>query len=134
MSQELVDRILEGLEAFNRGDDEAAVANLPEDVEWVVLDLLPDQGPFRGPEGVRRFFEAWRESFTEIRAEVEEIVDGDDHVIAMLHMVGRGRDSGVEVRTPTFAQLWVLQGDEVLRVRMLQTKEEALQMAAASRR
>ena len=128
-----MDLILERLEAFNRGDFEATVANLPEDVEWHVLEQLPDQGPFRGPEEVLRFFEAWSESFTGFRAEIEEIVDGDGYVITMVHMVGRGRDSGAEVKTPTYAQLWIFRGNEIRQARMLPSKDEALEVAATDR-
>jgi hypothetical protein len=41
-------------------------------------------------------------------------------------VVGRGRDSGVEVETPTYAQMWSFRGGDVHRVTMLPTKKEAL--------
>jgi ketosteroid isomerase-like protein len=132
VSSERVRRILEGLEAFNSGDFEAAIADFPEDVEWRVLEQLPEQGPFRGREGVLRFWESWRESFSDFHAEVDEVLDAGDHVIVMLHMVGRGRDSGADVETPTYAQMWTFRGDEVERVRMLQSKKEALEAAGMS--
>ena len=132
MSRERVERILEGLDAFNRGDFEAVIREFPDDIEWQVLEQLPDQGPFRGRDGVLRFWKSWRESFSDFRAEIDEIVDAGDHVIVMMHMVGRGRDSGAEVETPTYAQMWTFRGDEVKRVRMLQSKEAALEAAVTS--
>jgi ketosteroid isomerase-like protein len=132
VSRERVERILEGIDAFNRGEFEAVIQDFPDDIEWQVLDQLPDQGPFRGREGVLRFWESWRESFSDFHAEIDEIVDTDDHVIVMLHMVGRGRDSGADVKTPTYAQMWTFRGEEVERVRMLQSKEEALEAAGIS--
>jgi ketosteroid isomerase-like protein len=130
LSRERVERILEGYEAFNRGDFEAVIAEFPDDVEWRVLEQLPEQGPFRGREGVRRFWESWNDTFSEFHAEIDEVVDAGDHVIVMTHMVGRGRDSGADVETPTYAQVWSFRGDEVHRVTMLPTKEEALEAAA----
>ena len=129
MSRERVERVLEGYEAFNRGDFEAVIAQLPDDVEWRVLDQFPDQGPFRGREGVRRFWESWLETFSDFHAEIDEVVDAGDHVIVMTRVVGRGRDSGVEVETPTYAQMWSFRGEDVYLVTMLPTKEEALAAA-----
>jgi ketosteroid isomerase-like protein len=132
VSRERVDRVLEGIEAFNAGDFEAVIAELPDDVEWQVLEQLPDQGPFRGGEGVLRFWESWRETFSDFHAEIDEVVDAGDHVILMMHMVGRGRDSGADVKTPTYAQVWTFRGETVERVRMLPSKEEALEAAGIS--
>lgn len=129
MSRERVERVLQGIEAFNAGDFEALIEELPDDVEWQVLEQLPDQGPFRGREGVLYFWESWRETFSDFHAEVDEVVDAGDHVILMMHMVGRGRDSGADVKTPTFAQMWTFRGEVVERVRMLPSKEEALAAA-----
>ena len=132
MSRERVERILEGFDAFNRGDFEAVIEELPNDVEWRVLEQLPDQGPFRGREGVRRFWESWNDTFMDFHAEMDEVIDAGDHVIVMIHMVGRGRDSGAHVETPVYAQMWSFRGDEVHRVTMFPTKEEALAAAGTA--
>ena len=48
----------EGIEAFNRGDWEAIVGALTEDVEWKRVEGLPDGGGvLRGRDAVRRFLE-----------------------------------------------------------------------------
>ena len=132
MSRERVERVLEGFKAFNRGDFEAAIAELPDDFELQVLAQLPEQGPFRGREGVRQFWESWRETFPGIHAEIDEVVDAGDHVIVMSHMVGRGRDSGAAVETPSYAQVWSFRGEEVHRLTMLPTREEALAATASA--
>jgi ketosteroid isomerase-like protein len=62
-------------------------------MEWVVLDMLPDPGPFRGREGTRRFWEMWADAFDEFHAELEEYVDAGETVIVITRMVGRGKDS-----------------------------------------
>jgi ketosteroid isomerase-like protein len=129
MSRERVETILAGYAAFNSGDLDAAVEGLPDDIVWEVPEMLPDPGPFVGREGVRRFFELWLETFSEFRIELDEVIDADEHVIVMIRVSGRGRDSGVEVATPTFPQVWSWRDDEIARVRMLPSKEEALAAA-----
>jgi ketosteroid isomerase-like protein len=133
MSRERVETILAGYAAFNGGDLDAALEGFPDDVVWEVPEMLPDQGPFVGREGVRRFWELWRETFSEFRVELDEVIDADEHVIVMIRVWGRGRDSGVEVTTPTFPQVWTWRGDEIARVRMLPSKEEALKAAGVSK-
>jgi ketosteroid isomerase-like protein len=130
MSEERVERVLAGYAAFNRGDLEAALADLSEDVEWEVLDVMPDQGPFRGAEGVMRFWEGWRGSFDEFKADIEETLDAGEHVIAVVHISGRLRDSTAVTSAPVFAQVWTFTGDEISRVRMVDGKDEALRLVA----
>jgi ketosteroid isomerase-like protein len=131
VSGERVERVLRAYELFNGGELENALEDFADEAEWLVLDQLPDPGPFRGPEGVRRFWEMWRESFPDFEAEVQKTIDLGDHVAVTIQVRGRGRDSGIEVRTPSFVQLWTWRGDAVVKVEML-PDEEAAEEAARS--
>ena len=122
---EAVERVRLGYEAFNRGDLDAALAGLHPDVEWSVLAFLPEAEVYRGPDGVRAFWEMWFENFEEFQIEVEEIVDVGDRILALIAISGSGRGSGVDVQTPTFAQIWTYEEGKVTRVEML-IKEDAL--------
>jgi uncharacterized protein len=53
MSQENVEVVREAIEAFNRGDLEAALHRMHPDIEWQTLDAFPDAGTYRGREEVR---------------------------------------------------------------------------------
>ena len=88
--------------------------------------MLPDRGPFRGHEGARRFWSLWAESLDEFRAEPEDYVEAGDSVVVRAHMVGRGKDSGVPVETPSFPTVWTAREDAIVRVEMFSTTEEAL--------
>jgi ketosteroid isomerase-like protein len=96
-------------------------------MEWVVLDDLPDPGPFRGLEGTRAFWEMWKDTFDEFRAEIEEYVEADGAVIMIVRMVGRGKDSGVSVDTPSFPMVWTIRDDRVVRMQMFTSRDEALE-------
>jgi ketosteroid isomerase-like protein len=125
VSQERVDVILGGYEAFNRGDLEEALEGFGEEMEWIVPDLLPDPGPFRGPDGIRRFWEMWRETFQDFRIEIVEVHDLDDHVVVIARVHGTGRDSGAQVTTPAFPQVWTWSGDRIMRMEMFTGEDSA---------
>jgi ketosteroid isomerase-like protein len=126
---ELVERIREGYEAFNRGDFDAAIEGVHPEIEWIVLDMLPDPGPFRGPDGTRRFWEMWADAFDEFHAELDEYVDAGESVIVITRMVGRGKDSGVAVDTPGFPMVWTTRDNVIVRVEMFDSREKALAAA-----
>jgi len=125
VARELVERILAGYELFNRGELDQALVGFSEDIEWVAPDMVPDPGPHRGPEGVRRFWEMWRESFDDFRIEIMEVHDLDEHVVVMARVHGRGRDSGAQVTTPVFPQVWTANDGGIVRMEMFPSEESA---------
>jgi hypothetical protein len=128
MSRERVERVLAGYAAFNRGEFEAVLAELGDEVRWEVLDMMPEQGPHVGPEGIMRFWASWAETFSEFRAEIEEVIDAGEHVVVTMHVSGRGHGSDAELSTPTFAQIWTFKEDQLTRVRMVSDKDQALSL------
>jgi ketosteroid isomerase-like protein len=126
VSRERVEQILAGFRAFNEGRPEEALEGLPDDIEWLVPAELPDPGPFIGREGILRFWSMWRETFSEFEVEIDEVIDAEEHVIVMIRVHGRGRDSGAEVSTPSFPQVWTWRGDQISRVEMLPSRQAAL--------
>ena len=89
--------LLHGLDAWNRGDWDAALETISPDVEWRISQPLFDMPLVsHGRDGVRAFWEKWTEIWEEIHIEVERIVPRDDGVAAFVRWRARGRD-GVEV-------------------------------------
>jgi ketosteroid isomerase-like protein len=133
MSEQTSDLIRRGYDAFNRGDVDAALAQMHPDVEWHVLDVFPDADVYHGHEGVRRFWELWTESFEDFRIEIEEIVERRDGVVVMGRVVGRIKGTGDELETPTYAQLWTVREGRASRVEMFPSKQQALEAGGAAR-
>jgi ketosteroid isomerase-like protein len=130
MSQGNVERVREGVEAVNRGDFETALDRAHPDIEWQTLDMFPDAGTYRGPEGVRAFFQTWLDTFRGFRLHLEKCVAVDeDRVLAMLRVSGEGAGSGVEVESPPFFQLIEFRDGLLIRARMFQSEGEALEAA-----
>jgi ketosteroid isomerase-like protein len=75
--------------------------------------------------------EAWREwlsAFSEIDAEVEELIDGGDQILAVIRERELGRASGVPVEGTHFA-VWTLAHGKVTRMQMFDSRTEALAAA-----
>ncbi|MEX2253201.1 MAG: nuclear transport factor 2 family protein [Thermoleophilaceae bacterium] len=103
MSQENVDASRWLVEKFNARDLTAFASKLHEDVEWVPA-LIPmveagSESEFRGIEGFWRWIAATDEVMAEFRVEAEAYHDvGDDRVLLLGLVVGRGRASGAPFR------------------------------------
>jgi ketosteroid isomerase-like protein len=136
MSQENVERIRRGYEAFNRGDLISAAKDFDPGIEWRIPFQLPDSPPdetYRGREEVIRFWTTWRAAFDDFRLELEEIIDAGDRVVVFAAVRGRGAESGADVGTPSFPQVWTLGDDgRPLRVEMYTSRAEALEAVGLS--
>jgi SnoaL-like domain len=74
-------------EDWNRGDTDAVIAAFAPHVEWHGHPRLPEPGPYTR-----------REDVGELSARPVELIDAGDSVVALIHMTGRGRGSGVQVQ------------------------------------
>jgi len=129
MSQENVERTRDAVEAINRGDFEAALDRAHPDVEWQTLDMFPDAGTHQGPEGIRDFFQTWRDTFRGCRLQLERCVPVGDQVVAALRVSGEGAVSGAQVESPVFFQVLEFRDGQLIRGRMVQTESEAFEAA-----
>jgi ketosteroid isomerase-like protein len=91
MSEENVEVVRGAIEAFNRGDLEAALHRMHPDIEWQTLDAFPDAGTYRGREEVREFWQTWRQTFRGFRLHLEECVPVGEHIVlATFRVSGAG--------------------------------------------
>jgi ketosteroid isomerase-like protein len=97
MSEENVELVRLGYEAFNRGDLDGVLDLCAPEVEWQDLAAI-DVDAVTGKDAVRAFFKTVIEPWEEVRREPEEIIDlGGDRVLVLFHTTGRGKGSGIEV-------------------------------------
>ena len=99
MSQENVDRFVEGIEAFNRNDIEGVLRGMDPEVKFEHR-LAELQGKFVGVEAVRGWFADLDEYFEPGRIDCSDIRDLDDRVLALGTVHAIGRESGVETVLP----------------------------------
>jgi|tagenome__1003787_1003787.scaffolds.fasta_scaffold20817731_3 ketosteroid isomerase-like protein len=119
--------------------DTATVLEIYHDeVEWdhshnqAVVGLMGGQTVYRGHEGLRAWSRDWYEAWDSVDAELEELFDAGDQVVAVLNYRGRGRVSGLEVEFTQMAGIFTLEAGRVVRAAWFRTRDEALAQAGIS--
>jgi uncharacterized protein len=130
MSEENVEQVRRGYEAFARGDVDAVLELLDPDVDWhpAIAPILGVE-TIRGREAVRRFLTRdLFEGFDQFRAEPLSFEDLGDFVLVMVRYIGRGESSGIEM-DQRFATLYELRDGKTVTMRDYPTRAEALEAA-----
>jgi ketosteroid isomerase-like protein len=128
MSQEYVDIVRRAAEWFNDRDLEALLGLFDEDAEWIEDPRYPGAETFRGPAGVERSIRKWWDAWGELAMLVDETIDLGDRVVVAGRVRARGHDSDVAVEAP-FGGVYEFRDGKVIRVRVLGSREEALEAA-----
>jgi ketosteroid isomerase-like protein len=112
-------------EAFGRGDIEALLALLDEDVEWVTPGPsdLPTAGRRRGRQQVAEFFQAVNSLYDIQRFEPEAFVSEGDRVVVLGSEISRVKLTG-KVLDMRWAHVFIVRNGKVAAF------EEYLDMAA----
>ena len=128
MSQENVEIMRSAFLALaDRGVDGLAEFVHPE-INWRAMEGAPDDvGEMHGPEAARRYVEDWYETFDDFTTVPEELLDaGAGRVVAVLHVSGRARLSGITTEL-RYAALYTLRDCKIVRVREYADREQALE-------
>jgi ketosteroid isomerase-like protein len=134
MSEENVELVRSAIEAYRAGDRDAYVDYFAEDVE-----VCPDASrfvetkPFRGREEFRRFIadldQSWEGGAS--ASEIRELLPVGDRVLARTDWGGRGRASGIDVRSSLTAINTVRDG-EIVKIEYFFDHAQALEAAGLS--
>jgi ketosteroid isomerase-like protein len=128
MSGENVELVRKMVEAFERGDYEAALNSLDADVEWSNR-LYPVAGvSVRGRDAVREAFGRWMASWDAFHSEALEFIDAGERVIEVYRERARGRASGGEVQQ-TVAVVYEVREQKVVRAETYPSPEAAFEAA-----
>ena len=135
MSQENVERIRRGYEAFNEGGVPAMAETFwASDVVWDMRPMgIPGLGTYEGAEGIGAFMDEWLSAFdaSDWQIEAIELIDAGDQVVAVGRQRGRGASSGADVELE-FAQLFTVRDGKATRIVTYMTRDEALEAAGLS--
>jgi ketosteroid isomerase-like protein len=128
------DHVRAGFEAFNRGDIEAALAGLHDEIEWHTYIVPgPGGGTYHGHVGVRELWTDARRIFGDFRNVPEELFERDDRVVAFVRVEGVGRESGAPVEA-RIAHLYDFRDGKISRVESFEDRDEALRRAGIDSR
>jgi ketosteroid isomerase-like protein len=130
MSQENLERVRRGIDAYNRGDLDELLENWAPDavVDWSRSRGF-DAGVFRGHDAIRAHWQRLLESFDEVRVEIVDPIEEVEDGLLVVENLGylRGRD-GIEVQTRS-ALLVTIRDGKTASFTLYQTKQEALEAA-----
>jgi ketosteroid isomerase-like protein len=128
MSRQNVETVRRVMRRFNDKDLDVASEDIDPEAELDYSNSdAPDSGVYHGHAGWRAFAQGRWEPWSERRFEVAELIDAPpDNVVVVGRMRGRGRVSGVEVEANS-TTLWTLGDGKVRRIKLYQTRAEALE-------
>jgi uncharacterized protein len=115
VAREDVQALKNAYQALNHGEIARALDVLDHDAEWSEHSDLPEAATYRGRDSIRSFLEGYLESWEDFRQETEELIDGGDRVAVLLHLVARGKGSGIEVEA-RYAHVWTMRDGKGVRV------------------
>jgi ketosteroid isomerase-like protein len=129
MSQENVEVVRRGYEAYERGDLQGMLAAADPGLITHRAAPQPDTGTWHGPEGFLQSFADWIEDFDEFTVAVEEFIDANDaQVVVRMHQ----RAVGSHSRTPIEGTFWfvhTLSGQKITRIDIYAHEDQALEAA-----
>ena len=131
MSQENVDAFRRAVEAYNRRDVEALVADAHPDIEWrpaILMKLSGKDTVYCGHEGVRQLMRDIDDTLAEIHVEFPEVRDLGDQVLGVGRIHTRGKASGVATEAPV-GYVADFRDGKFIRVRTYLDPGEALEAA-----
>jgi ketosteroid isomerase-like protein len=125
LSEELVQLVQKGYDAWNSGDRTWVLDHMAEDVEWITPPDDPDPGTYSGHEGIERYWSQWRAAVGQLNFEIEETIDAGESVVIVARRQGRGEHSGLEV-SDRVIQVYEFEGEKCRRVREYYDRDAAL--------
>jgi ketosteroid isomerase-like protein len=134
MSEENVEATRRFIEAYNRRDVEAMMADLDPGIEWhggILIGLGGEAAVFHGFEGVRKALRDIYEALGDAHIECSEIRDLGDRVVALGRFHVRGSESGAQSESPWGAVADFKDG-KAIRIRSYFNSEEVLEAAGLS--
>ena len=126
MSRENLEIVQRGFEAFNeRGVDGIIPLIDPEFVAVTPPDLASEPDTYRGPDGIRRWFDSFYEVMDEIRWDGHEFHETGDRVIVEFTLRARGKTTGLDFGQDA-VMVWQLREGKATRVDLYPTLDEAM--------
>jgi ketosteroid isomerase-like protein len=128
MSQHNVEVVRDSWKALADSGLDAMAEYWDPEISWRAMENAPDDvGEMHGQDAARRYVQDWLDMFEDIVNVPQEVLDvGEDRVIAVQHVTGRARLSGVETEL-RYAVLYTVREGKIVRVKEYRDRQEALE-------
>jgi ketosteroid isomerase-like protein len=126
MSQQDVETLTRGYEAFAAGDAKAVLALLQDDFLLEVHTERPDMGSavYHGREGFLANFAELTDVFDELKVDPTEIIERDENYLVVTQITGKGRGSGVSIEARIF-HVWTIRDGSAEKLRIYNDRSQA---------
>ena len=116
MSQQDVQTIREGYEAFNRKDIPGVLERFDPEIDWNEPGGgRAPAGAFRGAQAVaEKVFSLVPQNFDQFAADPEQFIDAGEHVVVVGRFSGRAKGGGGSLDAP-FVHVWKMRNGKVAR-------------------
>ncbi len=129
MSSADVELVRRGFEAFETEGVEGLIALVAADFEFTTPPALASEpDTYRGPQGLRRYFDSFYEAMDEIHIDPHAFHEVGDWVVIEYTLRARGRTTRIEARIDAVMN-WRLVDGLARRVEIFATLDEALTAA-----
>ncbi len=130
MSQENVEVVREGWDAWIRGDLPGLFRQFDPNVVWDTSHFHDwPESTYHGIEGVERFLSEWRDVWDGLEVDVEDVrAAPDGRVVSLILQRGKSRSSGLAMEIE-MAQVATLRNGNVTRLDNYEDRAEALEAA-----
>jgi ketosteroid isomerase-like protein len=126
VSRENVEVVRRAFDLYNARDFVAFFQLFHPDLTYRNREDEPDVRLYRGLDEFKVYVGSWLETFDDLRFETHDFTDLQDEVIAVTDLLGRGRDTGAEVRG-SYVFLFSVCNGVIVQGREYPTKAEALE-------
>jgi ketosteroid isomerase-like protein len=129
MSDANVSLVRQLIEAFNSEDIDRVLALADTDVEIEISpDVSAEPDIYLGHDGMRRYFQSFRDAMVDIRFEAEQIWEIDAAVVVALLLTATGRQTAIVVEQRS-AGVWTFREGKLLGIRAYASPADALAAA-----
>jgi ketosteroid isomerase-like protein len=128
MSQENVEIVRRGFEAWEQGDLEANLRLVDEDVVCCRVAPLIDPKTYHGLEGYLEFASEWMEPYEDLELHPNEYIDAGDKVVVEVAQEGHLAGSDQPMKG-TFWFLMTVHDGKLIRFEIYGGREQALEAA-----
>jgi ketosteroid isomerase-like protein len=132
MSRENVEIVQRLFDAVARRDSATVLSLYHPDIDWDGTrhrwtEVMGSGGHWRGHDGLRKWSRDYYEAWESLDDTLEELIDVDERVVAVVTTRARGRGSGLEVEWAHQAGVWTVRAGRIVKVVWFPSREEALE-------
>jgi ketosteroid isomerase-like protein len=132
MNETNADLVRERFAPMREGDVEALLTLIHPDFEVTTPPgLAAEPDTYRGPEGIRRYFDSFYEIMDRVSFEPHDFIGVGERVVVPVTLRARGRTTGIET-TQKLVQVWELRDEKAYRIEVYATLEEAMEAARSA--